>query len=281
MTLVTGFFIQKKRGDFERFDRQRAPLSLSPREGRAEMPPPPLHERKSRGPKAWPLVSFALTSILVSGLSLGLRFSEKLSQNEKLRKEAEKERADQELILLKNQINPHFLFNTLNTIYSLALVNSEHTAEAVMKLSDMMRYVLQDVNREKVPVTLELDYIRHYVGLQQLRLNRNITVILEIDDDGGGQEIAPILLVPFVENVFKHGISAHEAAEILIRIRCQGNAVELKTVNRIFPDRIQEEVSGIGLTNTKKRLELIYPGSHTLALDDSGGVFTVNLVVRL
>ncbi len=243
--------------------------------------PSSFRERKPHGLKNWPLFNFALTSLLVSGLSLGLRFSEKLSQNEKLRKEAEKERADQELNLLKNQINPHFLFNTLNTIYSLALVNSEHTAEAVMKLSEMMRYVLQDVNREKVPVALELDYIRHYVGLQQLRLNQNITVVLEVKDDDAGQQVAPILLIPFVENVFKHGTSAHERAEILIRIKCSGNTLELKTINRIFPERYKEEGSGIGLTNTRKRLELIYPGKHQLDLKDEGDRFFVNLTIEL
>ena len=281
ITSLSWMVVQKSRGEMERtMHRKEIPDMAAPDRNPA-LKPPEFRERRPPSMKNWPLFNFALTSLLVSGLGLGLRFSEKLSQNEKLRKEAEKERADQELNLLKNQINPHFLFNTLNTIYSLALVNSEYTAEAVMKLSDMMRYVLQDVNREKVPVALELDYIRHYVGLQQLRLNQNITVVLEVVDDDAGQQIAPILLIPFVENVFKHGTSAHERAEILIRIKCSGNTLELLTINRIFPERYLEEGSGIGLTNTKKRLELIYPGKHQLDLKDEGDRFIVNLAIEL
>lgn len=281
ITFLSWMIVQKNRSETERkMHRQDVP-EMAASDRNPAFKPREFRERRPPALKNWPLFNFALTSLLVSGLGLGLRFSEKLSQNEKLRKEAEKERADQELNLLKSQINPHFLFNTLNTIYSLALVNSEHTAGAVMKLSDMMRYVLQDVNREKVPVALELDYIRHYVGLQQLRLNQNITVVLEVEDDDAGQQVAPILLVPFVENVFKHGTSAHEKAEILIRIKCSGNTLDLKTINRIFPERYREEGSGIGLTNTKKRLELIYPGKHQLDLKEDGDRFFVNLTIEL
>jgi LytS/YehU family sensor histidine kinase len=227
------------------------------------------------------LFNFVLTSVLITGLSLGLRVSEKLSENEKLRKEAEKERLNQDLMLLRNQINPHFLFNTLNTIYSLALIRSEHTAEAVMKLSDMMRYVIQDVNRDFVPLALELDYIRQYVGLQKLRLNEMVTTLLEIEGEPGGLDIAPVILVPFVENTFKHGTSAHEQATILIRIILRDTTLEMLTENRIFPGRPSGETFGIGLRNTRKRLELIYPESHELVYGETEGVFRLHLQIRL
>ena len=117
-----------------------------------------------------PLFNFFLTSCLVTGLSLGLRFSEKLLLNEKMRKEAEKEKLHTELAFLKHQINPHFLFNTLNSIYSLALIKSDQTANAVMILPDMMRYVIQDEEHETVPLEPELEYLIHYIELQKIRL---------------------------------------------------------------------------------------------------------------
>jgi sensor histidine kinase YesM len=263
----------------EQIPRERPPASIQgippgmPRPPFPQKPPPPI--------KGWPLFNFMLTASLISGLSLGFRFSEKLAFNEKLRKEAEKEKLNTELTFLKHQINPHFLFNTLNSIYSLALVKSDMTAEAVMKLSEMMRYVLQDVEKEKVPLALEIEYLEHYVELQKIRLSENVEVQFAIKGEPDAFEIPPIILVPFVENAFKFGTSAHENARITISIRIAENQLAFQVSNQIFNGRKQTETFGIGIQNTRKRLQLIYPGKHRLDLTKTESHFNVTLMIVL
>ena len=266
------------------FRPDRIPGSPLPEENTGQIdpqrapPPGPKHPSPVRN---MPLFDFLLTSCLITGLSLGLRFSEKMILNEKLRKEADREKLNVELKLLKHQINPHFLFNTLNSIYSLALMKSDMTAEEVMKLSEMMRYVLQDVSGEKVPLELELEYIRHFVELQKIRLNDNVEVQFRVAGEPGLFEIPPIILVPFIENAFKFGSSAHESARIGIDIRTEGAVLKMLVTNRIFPGRTAGPAFGIGIANTRKRLEMIYPGRHELDIEKNEGHFIVNLSVNL
>lgn len=231
--------------------------------------------------KSWPIYNYMLITGLITGLALGLRFSQKLTQNEKKRKEAEKERLNTELAMLKNQINPHFLFNTLNSIYSLALMKSDQTAEAVMKLSDMMHYVIQDVNHELVPLETEIGYIRYYVELQKLRLSENVQVQLEVEGDPKPYQIPPMILIPFVENAFKYGVTTHESATILVRIGIRNKKLFFKISNQIFPGREKNETFGIGISNTRQRLQLIYPDRHELELTHNGKVYIVNLSIDL
>jgi two-component system, LytTR family, sensor kinase len=229
----------------------------------------------------WPFLNFLLTSCLVSGLSLGLRFSEKLIQNEKIRKEQEKDKLHTELAFLKHQINPHFLFNTLNSIYSLALIKSDMTAEAVMKLSDMMRYMIQDVEHETVPLALELEYIVHYVELQKIRLSSNVEVQIRIEGDAKPWVIPPMLLVPFIENAFKYGTSSHENAVIRIDLTVDAGLLTCLVNNQIFTGREEKEKFGIGIQNTRQRLQLMYPGRHNLIISNDGKDFMVNLEISL
>jgi hypothetical protein len=253
----------------------------------APMGPPREGEKSPGAPRmpkpfmGWPVYNFMLISFLISGFSLGLRFSDKLIKNEKRQKEIEKENLKTELSMLRNQINPHFLFNSLNTLYSLSLVKSDLTPDAIMKLSDMMRYVIQDAKRDQVPLDLEIEYIRHYVDLQKFRLSDNVDLQLAVTGDPGGFEIPPMILIPFVENSFKYGTSSHEKAVILIDIGIQNNMLLFKASNRIFEGREQQGTFGIGISNTRQRLALIYPGKHDLELTNNGKVFIVNLKIDL
>jgi len=244
-------------------------------------PVPPPREHPPGPLRGWPLFNFLFTSCLISGLSLGLRFSEKLNLNEKQRKEAEKEKLHTELAFLKHKINPHFLFNTLNSIYGLALIKSDQTAEAVMKLSDMMRYVIQDVEHEKVPLEREIDYVQHYVELQKIRLSGNVEVRLELRGSSDPYEIPPMILVPFVENAFKYGTSSHEATVITISILIDQGKLAFEVTNRVFAGREKTETFGIGIENTRQRLSLMYPDKHTLLLRNDGTTFNVSLTMLL
>jgi hypothetical protein len=245
------------------------------------LPPLPPRDKMPRPMKNWPLFNFIFSSCMVTGLSLGLRFSEKMILNEKLRKEAEKAKLNTELAFLKHQINPHFLFNTLNSIYSLALIKSDLTAEAVMKLSDMMRYVIQDVKHETVPLELELEYMTHYVELQKIRLNEQVEVHMTLDGDPKPYQIPPMILVPFIENAFKYGTSTHEPAMIRIDMKIHGGFLAFKVTNQVFTGREKPETFGIGIENTRQRLNLIYPGRHKLELTNNGKVFIVNIEISL
>jgi two-component system, LytTR family, sensor kinase len=242
---------------------------------------PPYGEKPPKPFRNWPLFNFLLTSGMVTGLSLGLRLSEKLILNEKMRKEAEKEKLHTELALLKHQINPHFLFNTLNSIYSLALIKSDMTAEAVMKLSDMMRYVIQDVAKETVPLSLELEYLVHYVELQKIRLNEKVDVQLNIEGDPDPYQVAPIILVPFIENAFQYGVSSHENATIRIEVKIADGSLAFRVSNQVFAGREKTGTFGIGIRNTRQRLMLMYPEKHKLEIVSNGKGYMVDLEISL
>jgi len=263
--------------DWERIRR----MEMAQGKNRTEFKRMPPFNKPPSPFRNWPLFNFVMTSCMITGLSLGLRFSEKLVLNERMRKEAEKEKLHNELALLKHQINPHFLFNTLNSIYSLALIKSDQTAEAVMKLSDMMRYVIQDVEHETVPLELELAYVNHYVELQKIRLSQNVDVQIHLAGDPKPYVIPPMILVPFIENAFKYGTSSHENAMIRIDLSITEGVLTFKVSNQVFAGREKMETFGIGIQNTRQRLNLMYPGRHQLDLTNTSKVFMVNLEITL
>ncbi|HRD40256.1 MAG TPA: sensor histidine kinase, partial [Bacteroidia bacterium] len=186
-----------------------------------------------------------------------------------------------ELSYLKAQINPHFLFNTLNSIYSLAIQKSDETANAVVKLSGMMRYVLTESQNEFVSLQKELDYINNYIELQKTRLDSTIKLHYTITGTTTGKAIAPLILIPFIENAFKYGVNAEENSEITIEISVNEAAINLFVKNNkvsIRPD--PENRSGLGIENTKSRLLLLYPGKHYLNIDDNSASFSVSLSIK-
>jgi hypothetical protein len=197
-------------------------------------------------------------------------------------KQAEQEKLNAELSYLKAQINPHFLFNVLNSIYSLAVVKSDETPTAVIKLSGMMRYVLNDAGHHMVPLSREIDYIRDYIELQRIRFGSSLPLAFAVNGSPSGQLIAPLILISFVENAFKYGINASEDAEIKIDISIEEQTLQFHVFNKkvTFND-IPAASSGLGIENTKKRLELLYPGRHTLDIIDGAGHFSVSLTLQL
>lgn len=190
-----------------------------------------------------------------------------------------------ELTLLKSQINPHFLFNSLNTVYALALnEESPKTAHAVQQLSEMMRFMLHENTAEKIELRKEVEYLKNFIELQKLRLdqNQNIQLDIEIDDACEG-EIAPMLLIPFVENAFKHGISMKEPSWIKIRLSCADKKVHLNVHNFVHKRFEDPEVgkSGIGQENVRKRLAILYPEKHLFQLYEAEDNYEANIKIDL
>lgn len=191
------------------------------------------------------------------------------------------------LDLLRSQINPHFLFNALNTIYGLAIQEkAERTTAGIEMLADMMRFMLQENLEEKIPLNRELDYLRHYIELQKLRIDAqpSIRVETEIAGESPAVDIAPMLLIPFVENAFKHGISFREESLIRISLRFEANHLYFDVYNsrhaRTEGDP-EKNSNGIGLNNVRQRLEAIYPGKHELVIREIPDWFFVHLSLQL
>jgi two-component system, LytTR family, sensor kinase len=219
--------------------------------------------------------------IVILFMSGGIRITHEWRQTERRNKMIEAERMQTELSFLHSQINPHFLFNTLNSIYSLALMRSEETADAVMKLSGLMRYILQEVQRDKVPLDMEIQCIQNYVELQKIRLNSNVDLQLVITGDFSSYQIPPLLLIPFIENTFKYGTSTHESTAISIEIEVIHDEFHLKTTNNIFVVREKSESFGIGFRNSERRLNLVYPKKHKITIINNSKMYILDLKIQL
>lgn len=196
-----------------------------------------------------------------------------------------KEKTEAELEMLRSQINPHFLFNTLNNIYTLALKKSELTPEVVLKLSGMLDYLLYECNADKVVLDKEIKLIENYLYLQQIRFGDRLKIHFKKDNLGKDQQIAPMLLLPFVENSFKHGVGKHRlAAWIEIELSTQSNNIIFKVSNSQSNSdtTIKAGASGgIGLSNVKKRLGLIYPAKHDLKIENIEKEYHVQLKLNV
>jgi LytS/YehU family sensor histidine kinase len=191
------------------------------------------------------------------------------------------------LDFLRSQINPHFLFNALNTIYGTAIQEkAERTCEAVERLGDMMRFMLQENTQEKISLCREIEYLNNYISLQKLRTDMNPIVKIDawIEPQGNHVQISPMLLIPFVENAFKHGISLREPSHIRISLDTKDKILYFDVNNsKHFRQENDPEKnkSGIGLSNVKQRLQLLYPSKHELIIRETGKEFFVHLTLQL
>ncbi|HWB65106.1 MAG TPA: sensor histidine kinase [Chitinophagales bacterium] len=213
--------------------------------------------------------------LVVVFFSLVLKISRHLQQTQR-------EKTNAELANLKAQVNPHFLFNTLNSIYSLALANSDRTANAIVKLSGMMRYMLTDAGQDYISLEKEIECLEDYIELQKLRLPDTVEFSYKVEGETEGKEIAPLLFLPFIENAFKYGVNPEKPSEISITIAAQRNLVSLDVKNtKVAPEPPDSQPTGIGISNTRSRLELLYPGKHELRTENGAYGFRVYLAVYL
>ena len=257
--------------DFNRF----------PGERRVHMPdarPAPPFPRYDGRPD---LVGLLIFFFLI-GSSLAIESSRRLAKSEQKRLLAEAEKTKAELAFLKAQVNPHFLFNTLNNIYSMSLVQKEETPDAIMRLSNIMRYVTDSSGIEYIGLEDELKFIDDYIFLNKLKGGRQLEIAYRLEGDPDGKEIAPLLLISFIENAFKYGISKRGKSPIRIQIAITDHWLKMVVTNKVIlsKDKMTEN-TGVGIGNTKKRLDTLYAGKYRLDIVDANGEFQVALEIPL
>jgi two-component system LytT family sensor kinase len=208
-----------------------------------------------------------LITLLVLGIATAITVVQNWQREAQLRERVDQQRTEAELALLKAQINPHFFFNTLNNIYSLTLIDGERARAALHRLSRMMRYVLYDTAAGPTQLSQEVAFVQDYITLMQLRLTDRVQVIFEHSEPVREVLIAPMILLPFVENAFKHGVAATQASRIVIRLQQPTpDRLEIEVRNTRVPATSTDLAgsNGIGLANTRRRLDLLYPGRYSL-----------------
>lgn len=218
--------------------------------------------------------------IMIIAISTAIKVVQQWQLTEQRAARAETDKANAELSFLKAQINPHFLFNTLNNIYTLAVTHDENAADSIMKLSNIMRYVTDEVSTDFVALQNEVDCISDYIELQRLRMNDSTPVNFTVRGDMQHKTIPPLILMTFIENIFKYGISKQEPSIIDINIDVSESAISFFCQNRIFIRNTDTQRMGIGIKNTKQRLEHLYHGRHLLYITNDDEFYTVQLVLQ-
>ncbi|MBZ4191428.1 sensor histidine kinase [Niabella beijingensis] len=241
----------------------------------AQRPPPP-GNRPGFREGHFDLMSIILF-LTVAAVSTIIVINRQWRITERHRAMIQVDKARAELSFLKAQVSPHFLFNTLNNIYALAIGKSAYTASSILRLSNIMRYITDDAHEQFVPVEKEISCINDFIELQKLRLSKKVQVQYELSGRYESVAVAPLILMPFIENVFKHGISNNTPAAIIIRIGVTNEQVHLFTENNIIDHNKETPRQGIGLENVTQRLELLYPGSYELILKRENGTFIADL----
>jgi sensor histidine kinase YesM len=228
----------------------------------------------------WQLASYLLLIIHGTNLTVFKLFKYWFKKQQDWM-QAEKEKVTAELQLLKAQVHPHFLFNTLNNIYSFSLENSSKTPGLILKLSALLSYMLYDCNKDEVRLEKEVEIMKNYIDLEKERYGNNIEISWMVAGEVDGKYIAPLLLLPFLENAFKHGTSEQvEKPWLSVDIAANENVVKCKIINSKNLNGSGKN-GGIGIQNAMKRLEIIYPEKHELKINDEGNFFVVSLMLDL
>jgi two-component system LytT family sensor kinase len=237
--------------------------------------------RQAMRPEGWsyffrPEYSYTIIVFLfILTLSTGIRIIQQWQQSEK-------EKVNAELAFLKAQINPHFLFNTLNNIYAMAVIKNEKTPFAIEMFSNLMRFVIYETQHDFVPLSKKIEYIDTYIELQKLRLSNSVTVNYQKSGNSASLQIAPLIMMPFIENAFKFGVSTEKSSVITIKIEILNDELNFYAVNvkNVMSEK-ESSSSQLGIDNTIKRLQLIYPGRHHLKINDNDQDYNVELNLRL
>jgi two-component system LytT family sensor kinase len=243
------------------------------------------HTSDTSGKKVYESVnSYIVRTIFMSGffvvISSLLKFAVDWFANERVHRNLESEKKDMELQFLKSQLNPHFLFNSLNNIYSLAYQKSDKTADAVLKLSEIMRYMIYESNDGWVSLSKEIDYLKSFIELQKLRFKDGASVDFSLNGEIDGQKIVPLILISFVENAFKHGVANDPNNPIKINIIANQKILHFSITNKKH-NHNKDEMGGVGLSNVERRLQLLYPDRYKLNIVNSTTHYTSELMLDI
>ena len=254
----------------------------------ADMPPPPEmrshhDDRPSRGPRHAPPPFFrqheiisAIVMLLMLGMNLGVKHYFKSKEDEKALEELEKKNLEQQLEYLKYQINPHFFMNTLNNIHALVDIEPEEAKHSILELSKMMRYVLYEGAKSKVPLQKEIDFLNNYITLMKLRYTDKVRIDINFPEKASNKMVPPMLIITFVENAFKHGVSYQKDSFIEAAITTDEEKLHFICRNSKAGNSGKAQ-GGVGLTNTRQRLDLIYGEKYTLDINDDADTYSVTL----
>ncbi len=226
---------------------------------------------------------FLFTLLFIIGSTI-LKIISDWLRHQRERKELETQTMQSELRFLKSQINPHFLFNTLNNLYALTLKKSDKAPEIVIKLSEMMRYMLYECNEKLVPLYKEVNYLKNYLALERLRQGKDVEINFDVAGNLANQEISPLLFIPFIENSFKHGLSNtldKGFVHISLSIEADSVFIFIENSKPSVPARFHKRSGGIGLVNVKRRLDLLYLDKYELTIEDSPKKYSVSLELEL
>jgi len=225
---------------------------------------------------------FLVLNCVVAAIAVGLRHFIRTRQLRQQLKEEKAKNTEAELAWLKNQINPHFLFNTLNNISSLTQIDPDAAQDAIAQLSDLLRYAMYETNKKTVPIGGEVTFMRNYIELMKLRCGENTEVDCQLLIANEQFEIAPLLFISLVENAFKHGVSSSRPSKIGIRLTQQGDSLVFTCDNTNYPkDDADRSGSGIGLENTRRRLELLYANRYRWEQTQNGDIYHVRISLTI
>ena len=266
--------------DFEG-EKPPVPQGPPPKISRHGLPPHIIGEREMMA---------VMLLILMFGVNLGVKFWFRGRYDRLRLAELERQNLEQQLECLRYQINPHFFMNTLNNIHALVDIDPEKSKDTIRELSRMMRYVLYEGNKKGVPLSRELDFIRHYVKLMGLRYTDKVRISMDLPQDVLDRQIPPLVLITFIENAFKHGITYQHESFVEVKVSlendrllflCRNSKIGNSNLYGIEKDVLNENRGGVGLANVRKRLDLLYNQDYSLRIDDGTDVYTVNLNIPL
>ncbi len=274
-----------------RYRNQKGPEALNPPPERAEfnrkaqpgqqgfLTPPPEHGANKR--QMPPYANLLIFSLLMVGFDTGLRVSFRFGETEQARTRLEKENIETQLAFLRNQVSPHFFMNTLNNIHSLIDIDSEEAKKSIIHLSKLMRHLLYESEIERIPIQKEIDFIKNYINLMKLRYTDKVKISLNLPSQLPDKTIPPLLFTSYLENAFKHGISYEKTSIIDITFSFTKYNLTFEIQNSKQEKTKDDEPSGIGIENSRKRLDLIYGDNYLLKIDYEKDEHTVSLTIPI
>lgn len=260
----------------EQTDRDRPPLD---RGEEGSMPLPPDGGRHPRGsmPMTPEVMKFVM-GLLVLGVNLGVKYYVKSLRSERMMAQMKAENLERQLETLRYQINPHFFMNTLNNIHALVDIDPEQAKTSIEEFSKMMRFILYEGDRPTIPLSKELEFLRHYVALMKMRYADSVRIDLSLPEEDSGAEVPPLVLASFVENAFKHGISYEKPSFVRVSVSLEDGKIAFKCVNSRQGEE-QVRSHGVGLANVRGRLDLLYGDRYTLHIDQNAEVYDILLLL--